>query len=71
MIYDNDPKSFLWNAMLTIRYYDYVWTNWCDLVDGGCPDTVEFNRVDTTNILWDKQILQMVNAKFDINKLLN
>ena len=51
------------------RYYDYVWTNWCDIVEGGCPDTLEFNHVDTTNILWDKEVQALVNKKFDIDRL--
>ena len=56
---------------LLTRYFDYVWTNWCDLVEGGCPDTEEFNRVDTTNILWDRQVQSLVNKKFDISNLIN
>ena len=51
------------------RYYDYVWTNWCDIVEGGCPDTLDFNHVDTTNIIWDKQVQDMVKKKFDIDNL--
>ena len=43
------------------RFYDYVWTNWCDLVSGGCPDTRDYNFVDTRNILWDTQIQALVN----------
>ena len=56
--------------ILLTRYFDYVWTNWCDLVEGGCPDTEEFNRVDTTNILWDRQVQSLVNKKFDIPNLI-
>ena len=56
---------------LLTRYFDYVWTNWCDLVEGGCPDTEEINRVDTTNILWDRQVQSLVNKKFDVPNLIN
>ena len=38
-------------------------------MEGGCPDTLEFNQVDTTNIIWDKQVQAMVNRKFDIDSL--
>ena len=42
------------------KYFDYVWTNWCDYVEGGCEDTRKFNFVDTKNILWDRQIQALV-----------
>ena len=29
-------KPNLWS--LCCRFWDYTWTNWCDYVDGGCPD---------------------------------
>ncbi len=51
------------------RFYDYVWTNWCDLVSGGCPDTKDYNFVDTRNILWDTQIQALVNKLTEKRKI--
>lgn len=46
-----------------------MWTNWCDLVSGGCPDTRDYNFVDTRNILWDTQIQALVNKLTEKRKI--
>ena len=54
--------------VLLCRYYDYVWTNWCDYVEGGCGNTLAYNHVDTRNIVWEKQLQEMVNRKLGLSR---
>ena len=43
--------------------YDYVWTNWCDLVAGGCPDTWTYNHADTGHVVWEPEIQRLVASR--------
>jgi len=44
------------------KYWDYTWTNWCDLVDGGCPDATDQLLQDEESISWDPEIQQLLQT---------
>ena len=54
------------------RFWDYTWTNWCDLVEGGCPDAEEeegglFGEGED-GIQWDPELQERIREEFLIQR---
>ena len=46
------------------RFWDYTWTNWCDLVEGGCPDAEEEEEGLLDGIQWDPELQERIREEF-------
>ena len=51
--------------ILVPRFWDYTWTNWCDLVEGGCPaaEGVDDHLIEEARILWDPELQERIREE--------
>ena len=51
--------------ILVPRFWDYTWTNWCDLVEGGCPAAEGDNDhlIEEARILWDPDLQERIREE--------
>ena len=55
--------------MCMCRFWDYTWTNWCDLVEGGCPDAEEGGSLldqGEDGIQWDPELQERIREELMI-----
>ena len=46
------------------RFWDYTWTNWCDLVEGGCPDAEQGESLlAEVEIEWDPELQERIREE--------
>ena len=51
--------------ILVPRFWDYTWTNWCDLVEGGCPaaEGDDDHLIEEARILWDPELQERIREE--------
>ena len=47
------------------RFWDYTWTNWCDLVEGGCPGAEIESQLERAvdGIQWDPELQERIREE--------
>lgn len=47
------------------KFWDYTWTNWCDLVEGGCPaaEGDDDHLIEEARILWDPELQERIREE--------
>jgi len=48
------------------RFWDYTWTNWCDFVQGGCPEEEEYT---TDHVVWDRDVQSRLSNNIIVQTL--
>ena len=58
-------KIIITYLILVPRFWDYTWTNWCDLVEGGCPaaEGDDDHLIEEPRILWDPELQERIREE--------